>query len=77
MIYVAHKAADPPAYPPSPETLAEYPEQAPLVDAYPPTKVHLQVFEGACHVATTLAWTRSAKYIFRGTAKYVYCCSVR
>lgn len=69
IIYVAHKAANPAAYPPSEATLAEYPDQVELIDAYPPTYVELQVFEGACHVATTLAWTRSAKHIFRGAAK--------
>lgn len=40
-----------------------------MITKYPPTKVVLQVFEGACHVATTLAWTRSAKHIFRGAAE--------
>lgn len=68
--YIAHKAANPQQYLPSPVTLEEYPEQAALVDKYPPTRVHLQIFEGACHVATTLAWTRSAKHIFRGTANF-------
>lgn len=65
----AYKAADPAKYPPAAATLAEYPEQAALVNAYPPTKVVLQVFEGACHVATTLAWTRTAKHEFRGVAE--------
>ncbi|CAK9780415.1 alpha/beta-hydrolase [Cutaneotrichosporon oleaginosum] len=70
IIYIAHKAAHPTQYPPSELTLAEYPNEAALVDKYPPTHVELQVFEGACHVATTLAWTRSAKHIFRGTANF-------
>ncbi|BEI91097.1 uncharacterized protein CcaverHIS019_0311670 [Cutaneotrichosporon cavernicola] len=70
IIYVAHKASHPTLYPPSEATLAEYPNEAALVDKYPPTYVEMQVFEGACHVATTLAWTRSAKQIFRGTANF-------
>ncbi|GMK53465.1 hypothetical protein CspeluHIS016_0100510 [Cutaneotrichosporon spelunceum] len=70
IIYVAHKASHPTQYAPAEATLAEYPNEAALVDKYPPTYVELQVFEGACHVATTLAWTRSAKHIFRGTANF-------
>lgn len=69
IIYTAHKAANPTQYPPSEITLEEFPDQRKFIDKYPPTYMELQVFEGACHVATTLAWTRSAKQIFRGTAK--------
>lgn len=43
MIFVAHKAAHPARYPPSKTVQERYPEQAKLVNAFPPTKVHLQV----------------------------------
>ncbi|TXT16021.1 hypothetical protein VHUM_00524 [Vanrija humicola] len=70
IIYLAHKAANPSKYPPSRHTLAEYPNLADQIDKYPPTHVVLQVFEGACHVAPTLAWTRTARLIFRGGADF-------
>lgn len=69
IIYLAHKAANPPLYPPSKYTLEQYPDQAALVDKYPPTKVHLQIHEGACHVVPTLSWTKSAKHMYRACAK--------
>ncbi|GAA6018270.1 hypothetical protein JCM8202_001312 [Rhodotorula sphaerocarpa] len=69
IMYVAHKAANPTAYPPSTETLETYPSQKAHLEAdLPPTKVQLQVFDGGCHVATTLAITSLAKYMFRGAA---------
>lgn len=46
MTFVAHKAANPEAYPPSATVLAKYPKQAELVSKYPPTKVHLQMYDG-------------------------------
>ncbi|KAL1413170.1 hypothetical protein Q8F55_000920 [Vanrija albida] len=70
IIYLAHKAANPTQFPPSSHTLKEYPHLAAQVDKYPPTHVVLQVFEGACHVAPTLAWTRTARLIFRGGANF-------
>ncbi|GAA5976699.1 hypothetical protein JCM10908_005600 [Rhodotorula pacifica] len=69
IIYIAHKAANPKSYPPAPRILEDYPSQkAQLETHYPPTKVQLQVFDGGCHVATTLSVTSLAKYMFRGAA---------
>ncbi|GAA5952959.1 hypothetical protein JCM21900_001530 [Sporobolomyces salmonicolor] len=69
IIYIAHKAANPTKYPPSSHILSTYPSQdAHLRAEYPPTKVQLQVFDGACHVATTLSITSIAKYMYRGAA---------
>lgn len=65
----AYKAADPVKYPPSPITLSQYPDQASKVAKYKPTKVHLQIYEGGCHVVPTLSWTKSAKYMYRACAK--------
>lgn len=64
-MYIAHKAAAPSTkYPPSPAVLAKYPTQQKHLEAdYPPTLVQLQVFDEACHVATTLSVTRLAKFV--------------
>lgn len=71
IIYIAHKAASPSSYPPSPATLSAYPSQQKHLDAdYPPTLVQLQVFDDACHVATTLSITSLAKYMYRGCANF-------
>ncbi|KAL7423676.1 hypothetical protein Q5752_001258 [Cryptotrichosporon argae] len=70
IIYLAHKAADPITYRPSDLLLEQYPDQAGMIKKYKPTKVHLQVFEGCCHVAPTLSWTRGAKYMYRAAANF-------
>lgn len=69
IIYLAHKAADPQTYRPSSKLLAAYPDQEAAIDKYKPTRVHLQIYEGCCHVVPTLSWTRSAKYMYRACAK--------
>ncbi|GAA5957049.1 hypothetical protein JCM3765_005389 [Sporobolomyces pararoseus] len=67
--YIAHKAADPSAYPPSSDVLEKFPTQRAHLEAeYPPTLVQFQLFEGGCHVATTLSVASIAKYIYRGAA---------
>ncbi|BGO89928.1 hypothetical protein NBRC10512_006437 [Rhodotorula toruloides] len=69
IIYIAHKAANPTSYPPAQRIFTQYPSQRKHYDThYPPTKVQLQVFDGGCHVATTLSITSLAKYMFRGVA---------
>ncbi|WWC93021.1 uncharacterized protein L201_007985 [Kwoniella dendrophila CBS 6074] len=70
IMYIAHKAASPTTYPPSSTTLSQYPDQARLVNKYKPTKVHLQIYEGCCHVVPTLSWTRSSKYMYRACANF-------
>ncbi|WVQ66490.1 uncharacterized protein L199_004671 [Kwoniella botswanensis] len=70
IIYLAHKAASPTTYPPSSLTLSQYPDQAKMVNKYKPTKVHLQIYEGCCHVVPTLSWTRSSKYMYRACANF-------
>nr|XP_019009141.1 lipase/esterase [Kwoniella pini CBS 10737]OCF47922.1 lipase/esterase [Kwoniella pini CBS 10737] len=70
IMYIAHKTASPTTYPPGSLTLSQYPDQAGLVDKYQPTKVHLQIYEGCCHVVPTLSWTRSSKYMYRAAANF-------
>ncbi|GAA6052509.1 hypothetical protein JCM3770_003802 [Rhodotorula araucariae] len=69
IIHIAHKAANPTAYPPAERIFEQYPSQrAHYEQRYPPTKVQLQVFDGGCHVVTTLSVTSLAKYMYRGAA---------
>ncbi|GAA5843178.1 hypothetical protein JCM11251_001674 [Rhodosporidiobolus azoricus] len=69
IIYLAHKAANPSSYPPAQRIFEQYPSQkAHYEQKYPPTKVQLQVFDGGCHVVTTLSVTSLAKYMYRGAA---------
>ena len=50
ILYLAHKAADPDRYPLR-EGLQDFTsERGKAAKRYGPTKVHLQVYDGACHV---------------------------
>lgn len=69
-IYVAHKAANPTAYPPSDAYLDEYDPTSEILNKYPPTDVQLQVWDDLCHVAPALSFTRPAKYMFRSIAQF-------
>ncbi|PGH27731.1 hypothetical protein AJ80_00518 [Polytolypa hystricis UAMH7299] len=69
-IYLAHKAADPPAYPPSDESLDTYDPTRELLTKYKPTYVQLQVWDHLCHVAPTLSFTRPAKHMYRSVAQF-------
>lgn len=69
-IYLAHKAANPSAYPPSEAVLDEHDPHRELVDKYPPTDVQLQVWDDLCHVPHTLSFTRPAKYMYRSVAQF-------
>ncbi|KAK4685991.1 hypothetical protein P7C73_g4145, partial [Tremellales sp. Uapishka_1] len=70
IIYIAHKAASPSSHPPSAATLQQYPEQRKMIGTYQPTRVHLQIYEGCCHVTPTLAMTKPAKYMYRAAANF-------
>jgi acetyl esterase/lipase len=69
-IYVAHKAANPTAYPPSQMIMNEYNIRSEDVSKYPPTDVQLQVWDDLCHVPHTLSFTRPAKYMYRSVAQF-------
>ncbi|KAF3492396.1 lipase/esterase family protein [Arthroderma uncinatum] len=69
-IYLAHKAANPAAYPPSDEYLDRYDSGREILSHYKPTYVQLQVWNGLCHVAPTLSFTRPAKYMYRSIAQF-------
>lgn len=69
-IYLAHKAANPAAYPPGEIFLDEYDPHRELLNKFPPTDVQLQVWEDLCHVPHTLSFTRPAKFMYRGVAQF-------
>ncbi|WFD32916.1 hypothetical protein MSPP1_003969 [Malassezia sp. CBS 17886] len=73
IIYVAHKAAHPALYPPNPLLVQEDPRLGAEYARYKnqPTNVHLQVFDGQCHVFTAFLLTTPAKYAFRAIASFI------
>jgi acetyl esterase/lipase len=68
--YVAHKAANPKAYPPSDAYLDENDPNREILNKYEPTYVQFQVWDNLCHVAPTLSFTQPAKYMFRSIAQF-------
>ncbi|RHZ45195.1 uncharacterized protein CDV56_100314 [Aspergillus thermomutatus] len=68
--YLAHKAANPTAYPPSDAYLDKHDPKREILHKYPGTYVQLQVWDDLCHVAPTLSFTRPAKYMFRSIAQF-------
>ncbi|KAJ5175818.1 uncharacterized protein N7482_001695 [Penicillium canariense] len=68
--YVAHKAANPTAYPPGEVYLDEFDPDREILTKYEPTYVQLQVWDNLCHVAPTLSFTRPAKYMFRAISQF-------
>ncbi|KAJ5907367.1 Alpha/beta hydrolase fold-3 [Penicillium taxi] len=68
--YVAHKAANPTAYPPGDKYLDEYDPDRKILNKWEPTYVQLQVWDNLCHVAPTLSFTRPAKYMFRSISQF-------
>lgn len=69
-IYLAHKAANPAAYPPGDAIMREYDPHGKILKKYPPTDVQLQVWDDLCHVPHTLSFTRPAKYMYRSVAQF-------
>ncbi|KAM0707059.1 hypothetical protein Q7P35_006390 [Cladosporium inversicolor] len=69
-IYIAHKAANPAAYPPSQTIMEQYSLRSEDVNRYPPTDVQLQLWDDLCHVPHTLSFTRPAKYMYRSVAQF-------
>lgn len=60
IVYLAHRAAYPDAYPARESVLKKARRQQENVEKFTrPTKVHLQVFDGMCHVVTVFMFTKS------------------
>jgi len=68
--YVAHKAANPTAYPPGDVYLDEIDPERETLNKYEPTYVQLQVWDDLCHVPPTLSFTKPAKYMFRAISQF-------
>ncbi len=69
-IYVAHKAANPKAFPPNETIMKEFDPSRTTLEKYPPTNVQLQVWDDLCHVPHTLSFTRPAKYMYRSVSQF-------
>lgn len=71
IIYTAHKAANPSKYPIREgvkDTLPSLRDENLL--NLPPTKVHLQIYDGTCHDLPLFAFTEPAKHSFRAVAQW-------
>jgi acetyl esterase/lipase len=69
-VYLAHKMANPSAYPPRKEILNRYDPDRTAIDKYKPTNVQVQLWEDMCHVGHTLSFTRPAKFMYRSVAQF-------
>ncbi|KAF9268159.1 alpha/beta-hydrolase [Marasmius fiardii PR-910] len=72
IIYLAHKAAYPQEYPTRRGVLRDGKRQKENMEKFSaPTKVHLQVYDGMCHVLPVFMFTPSAKHAYRSIATFV------
>ncbi|KAI1498767.1 hypothetical protein F5X99DRAFT_309397 [Biscogniauxia marginata] len=67
-IYIAHKCANPTAYPPGDAYMDERAREQ--IARFKPTDVQLQIWDDLCHVAPTLSFTRPAKFMYRSIAQF-------
>ncbi|GAA5949067.1 hypothetical protein JCM21900_004847 [Sporobolomyces salmonicolor] len=70
IIFMAHRAANPEKYSVRKGILEANPERAEKGKTYPPTKVHLQVYDDVCHDLPLFSFTNPAKYCFRAIASF-------
>lgn len=73
IIYLAHRAAHPEAYPLRKDLLNANKRAQESAEKFNhrPTKVHLQVYDGQPHVLTLFSFTTSARYAYRAIASFV------
>ncbi|SGY34354.1 BQ5605_C002g01619 [Microbotryum silenes-dioicae] len=71
IVYMAHRAAHPDRYPVRQALLDANPERTKRHAEYPPTKVHLQIYDGMCHDLPLFAFTTPAKYCYRAISSFV------
>ncbi|SCV68484.1 BQ2448_605 [Microbotryum intermedium] len=71
IVYMAHRAAHPDRYPVRQALLDANPERTKRHSEYPPTKVHLQIYDGICHDLPLFAFTTPAKYCYRAISSFV------
>ncbi|KAG5652411.1 hypothetical protein H0H81_005059 [Sphagnurus paluster] len=72
IIYMAHRASHPSKYPTRHGVLRDGHRQRENAEKFiTPTKVHLQVFDGMCHVLTVFTFTPSAKCAYESISEFV------
>ncbi|EPQ59012.1 alpha/beta-hydrolase [Gloeophyllum trabeum ATCC 11539] len=77
-VYLAHRAAHPDEYPVRHGVLKAGRRQKENAEKYrTPTKVHLQVYDGMCHVLTVFTFTDSAKYAYRSISQFIRHVTIR
>ncbi|GAA5875983.1 hypothetical protein JCM16303_006982 [Sporobolomyces ruberrimus] len=69
-IFMAHRAAHPDKYPVRKGILEANPARTEKGKNYPPTKVHLQIYDDACHDLPLFSFTDTAKYCYRAIASF-------
>ncbi|KZP24716.1 alpha/beta-hydrolase [Athelia psychrophila] len=72
IVYIAHRAAHPADYPARAGVMRDGRRQRENAERWTePTRVHLQVFDGMCHVLTVFTFTPAASYAYRSIAEFV------
>ncbi|KAL0949342.1 hypothetical protein HGRIS_009412 [Hohenbuehelia grisea] len=72
IMYLAHRAANPGQFPTRKGVIRDGRRQKENAEKFTtPTKVHLQVYDGMCHVLTVFSFSESAKYAYRAIAEFV------
>lgn len=67
---MAHRAANPALYPLRKALLEANPERTRKHAEYGPTKVHLQVYDDACHDIPLFSFTTPAKFAYRAISSF-------
>ncbi|EFP78349.2 uncharacterized protein PGTG_04305 [Puccinia graminis f. sp. tritici CRL 75-36-700-3] len=70
IIYLAHRAAHPERYPLRADLMNAHPGRKTNAAEYPPTKVHLQVYDEMFHVLPMFSFLRPAKYCYRAIGSF-------
>ncbi|BGP52936.1 hypothetical protein JCM8202v2_000493 [Rhodotorula sphaerocarpa] len=70
IIYLAHRAAHPDRYPVRRAILDQNLRRTARATEFPPTKVHLQIYDGICHDLPLFSFTGPAKYCYRAMASF-------
>nr|XP_019046586.1 hypothetical protein I302_05336 [Kwoniella bestiolae CBS 10118]OCF25516.1 hypothetical protein I302_05336 [Kwoniella bestiolae CBS 10118] len=70
IIFLAHKAANPDAYPIRDDVKELLPSLKGIEEKHSATNVHLQVYDGACHDLPLLSMTRPSRGAFRAIASF-------
>ncbi|KAJ3576185.1 hypothetical protein NP233_g603 [Leucocoprinus birnbaumii] len=72
IVYLAHRAAYPQHYPARDSVIRDAHRQRENVERFTQgTKVHLQLFDGMCHVPTVFTFCANARYAYRSIAAFV------